>query len=182
MNYVFKLVRETLDDSPMTVVTGCNIAARHLYKYCFDYATMHNESCWAIFLDGQNRILGQYEVSQGCDNACVVNKKLVTLVALQSYARSVILAHNHPSGNLRPSASDIRTTQDLKRALAYFDINLLDHIIVTDKAFYSFAEERTEKAPVVAPVAPIAAEDIFTAEDIKMLNNTMQMAFAAPIL
>ena len=179
MNYTYTLVREVLNEDEPTKVAGCNDAARYLYANCFHPSDMARESAWALMLNARNEITGRFLIGQGTDKAVQFDHKAICKVALETYAHAVVVAHNHPSGSCKPSASDIRETQNLKRILDLFKIRLLDHIIVSDKEFYSFAEERTAKAPKTAKAEPV---DIFTPEDIERLNNTMQMAFAAPIL
>ena len=182
MNYAYRIVREVLNEDAPTKVTQAKDAARYLYKNCYDPANMYRESSWALLLDGGHNIIGQYRLSEGCTATCNIDRKILAHVAITSLASAVVLSHNHPSGNCRPSAQDIKVTQDAKKALDCFGISLLDHIIVTDKDFYSFAEEKACKAPKQAKTAKSEPVDISTAEDIKMLNNTLQMAFAAPIL
>ena len=175
MNYLYKVVRDVINDFPGTKVTGPNDTARYLYTNCYDSATMYRENCWALFLDGQHNIIGQLEVSQGCTDACCVNIRLVVFTALQVFAKAVILSHNHPSGSCLPSARDLTVTGDLKKALSLFDIALLDHIVVTEKEWYSFDDERTVKAPRKSRKAEAPA-DIFTPEDIEMMNKTFALA------
>lgn len=182
MIYSYRIVREVLSEDTPTKVAGCNDAARYLYANCFPSSDMARESAWALMLNARNEITGRFLIGQGTDKAVQFDHKAICKVALETYACAVVVAHNHPSGSCAPSASDIRETQNLKRALDLFNISLLDHIIVADKEFYSFADERTTKAPKVRKTAKAEPVDIFTAEDIERLNNTMQMAFAAPIL
>lgn len=168
MNYTYKIVREVLNEDTPTKVAGCNDAARYLYKECYKPETMGRETCWALMLNARNEITGRFLIGQGTDKAVQFDHKAVCKVALETYACAVVVAHNHPSGSCAPSASDIRETQNLKRALDIFGISLLDHIIVTDEGFYSFAEERTCKAPERAPEEPV---DIFTPEEIEWMNK-----------
>lgn len=94
-----------------------------------------------ILLNRNNKVLGLYETSTGGVVGTVVDAKLIFTAALKANACGIILSHNHPSGNLKPSKADIDLTQKLKAAGKYLDIDILDHIIVTTEGHYSFADE-----------------------------------------
>jgi proteasome lid subunit RPN8/RPN11 len=96
----------------------------------------------AIYLNQANKIIGYYHHSTGTINATMVDVEIVAAVALKTLAKSVIISHNHPSGNLTPSEADRTLTRRIKEALKLFDIHLLDHVIVTRNGYYSFAESR----------------------------------------
>lgn len=96
----------------------------------------------AIYLNQANKIIGYYHHSTGTINATMVDVEIVAAVALKTLAKSVIISHNHPSGNLTPSEADRTLTRKIKEALKLFDIHLLDHVIVTRNGYYSFAESR----------------------------------------
>ena len=100
------------------------------------------ESCFIILTNRANKIIGWYKVSSGGLDAVIVDKKIICKVAIDSLCSGVILVHNHPSGDVKPSRADIQQTTDVKKALGMFDVTLLDHIILSDKAYYSFAEEK----------------------------------------
>ncbi|GER58131.1 DNA repair protein [Patiriisocius marinus] len=93
-----------------------------------------------LLLNRSNTVLGVYSLSKGGVASTVVDPKLVFAVALKCNASSIIISHNHPSGNLKPSESDRKLTKRLKKAGEYLDITILDHIIVTKENFYSFAD------------------------------------------
>lgn len=100
------------------------------------------ESCFIILLNRANKIIGWYKVSSGGLDATIIDKKIVCKVAIDSLCSGVILVHNHPSGDVKPGRADIQQTTDVKKALGMFDVTLLDHIILSDKAYYSFVEEK----------------------------------------
>ncbi|MDR0659994.1 MAG: DNA repair protein RadC [Prevotellaceae bacterium] len=100
-----------------------------------------HEEFWVLFLNRSNKIIEKRKVGQGGLSATVVDSRLIAKLAINNLASGVIVAHNHPSGNLQPSASDKQITEKLHEALALFDINLIDHIIVSTDSYYSFAEE-----------------------------------------
>ena len=94
------------------------------------------------YLNGANRLLGIYEVSKGGITSTVVDIRLILSVALKSAATGIILAHNHPSGNLQPSIQDKDITKKIQEASKLLDLTLFDHLIViSDSAYYSFADE-----------------------------------------
>ena len=100
------------------------------------------EEFYILLLDRSSRVMGRYLVSQGGVAGTVVDAKLVFAAALKARASSIILCHNHPSQNLRPSQADISLTEKLKKAGDLLDIFVLDHLIVTsDNGYYSFADE-----------------------------------------
>ena len=99
------------------------------------------ESFKVILLNKANRVLGIKEISSGGMTACIADPKIIFMTALASGACGIVLAHNHPSGNLNPSKADLDITEKLKNGGQLLDIAVLDHIIVTHVNFYSFADE-----------------------------------------
>lgn len=102
---------------------------------------MFVEQFKVILMNRAHRVLGIYELSTGGVSATVVDVKLVFMAALKSNACKLILSHNHPSGNLKPSKADERLTSRIKAAGTLLEIEVLDHIIVTSEGYYSFADE-----------------------------------------
>ncbi len=94
-----------------------------------------------LLLDRSGRVLGYQLLSKGGISGTVADLKLIFSVALKSLASAIIIAHNHPSGNLQPSEDDLRLTQKIKKAGNHLEIPLLDHIILTKESFYSFTEQ-----------------------------------------
>jgi len=108
----------------------------------FDQSVMNiKEEAVALFLNRSNRVLGGYKVSSGGISGTVVDIRIILAIALKSQASGIIIAHTHPSGELQPSRADQELTQKLKEATKLMDISLLDHLIITCEAFYSFADE-----------------------------------------
>ncbi len=99
------------------------------------------EEVKVILLNRANIVLGIYHHSKGGISSCIVDIKLILSVALKALSSNIILVHNHPSGNLKPSKADITITKKLKKACNYLEINLLDHIIYGIEDYYSFADE-----------------------------------------
>lgn len=94
-----------------------------------------------LLLSRANRVLGIYEVSTGGVAGTVADPKLIFAAALKACASGIILSHNHPSGNLKPSAADLQLTRKIKQGGELLDIAVLDHIILTSEGYYSLADE-----------------------------------------
>jgi len=99
------------------------------------------EEFWAIFLNRSNRVIDKIKISQGGVAGTVMDIKIIMKNALELLASSIIICHNHPSGNISPSNSDKDITKKIKEASALLDMQLLDHLIVTNHSYYSFADE-----------------------------------------
>ena len=99
---------------------------------------LKHEECWAIYLTNSNRIIEHCRISQGGVQATVVDQKLIVKRALELLSTRIIIVHNHPSGSATPSQADIDITAKIKSATALFDIQLLDHIIISETESYSF--------------------------------------------
>lgn len=100
-----------------------------------------HEEFWILYLTNSNRIIKSIQLSKGGITGTIVDVRLVFKEALQLGAVGVILTHNHPSGTLKPSQADIQLTKKLKMAGDSLDIKVLDHLIITEKAYFSFADE-----------------------------------------
>ncbi len=94
-----------------------------------------------LLLNRANRVLQILPISQGGMTGTVADPRLILAAALKVGAVSVILCHNHPSGNLKPSRADEELTQKIKCAAAYHDIKVLDHLIISNEGYYSFTDE-----------------------------------------
>ena len=99
------------------------------------------ESFFVIYLNQANNTIGWYRASQGGLAGTVADPRLILKKALDILATSMILCHNHPSGNLKPSRADEILTDKIKGGGAFMDIKVLDHIILTEDSYYSFADE-----------------------------------------
>ncbi len=108
-----------------------------LHKYLMD---LTHEEFWIICLNRKNQVLKLVEISKGGFSATVVDPKLIFKAALDNKASSLILVHNHPSGNTQPSDSDLVLTKKLVSAAKVLEIPILDHIIYTNAGYYSFAD------------------------------------------
>lgn len=99
------------------------------------------EQAKMILLNRNNRVLGIVDLSTGGGVSTVMDARVIFATALKATATSLIVAHNHPSGNLRPSSEDIRLTEKLKQAGKLLEIEVHDHLIVSDASYYSMAED-----------------------------------------
>ena len=100
-----------------------------------------NEVFAVLFLNQANKVKNFKIMSRGGITGTVADPRIILKQALDEGATSIVLSHNHPSGNLKPSAADQELTYKIKQAASYFDIKILDHIIVSDEGHYSFADE-----------------------------------------
>ena len=100
-----------------------------------------HEEFWIVYLNNSNKVLQKSQLSKGGITGTLVDVRLVLKTALQLGAVGIILSHNHPSGTLKPSQADKNITQKLKTAGESIDIKVLDHVIITEKAYFSFADE-----------------------------------------
>lgn len=112
-----------------------------LKQYWDDSKIEFIEQFKVMLLNRTNKVLGIFEVSSGSSTGTIADPKLIFVAALKTNASGIIVAHNHPSGNLAPSRSDIDLTQKIKEAGRFLEIQLLDHLIVTPEGYYSFADE-----------------------------------------
>ena len=102
---------------------------------------LSHEEFWIVYLNNSNKVLKKIQLSKGGIIGTLVDVRLVLKAALQIGAVGLILTHNHPSGSLIPSQADKKITQKLKIASDTIDIKVLDHLIITEKAYFSFADE-----------------------------------------
>ncbi|WP_179022364.1 RadC family protein [Winogradskyella forsetii] len=100
-----------------------------------------HEEFWILYLNNSNKVIHKNQLSKGGITGTLVDVRLVLKNALEVGATALILCHNHPSETLKPSKSDREVTQKLKAAAESLDIKVLDHLIITEKAYFSFADE-----------------------------------------
>lgn len=99
------------------------------------------EEFWMLLLNKANKIIKKINISEGGISGTVADPKKIFKLALENNASSIILSHNHPSGNIQPSDSDLKLTKKLVDAGKLLDISVLDHVIIGDEKYYSFADE-----------------------------------------
>ncbi len=115
--------------------------AKDLFIKFWDDDIQYRESFAVMLLNRNNQFLGISFVSKGAISGTVADPKMIFQVALKANASSIILSHNHPSGNISPSDTDISLTKKIKRAGDALDMSVLDHLILSDESYYSFADE-----------------------------------------
>ena len=119
-------------------ITSSQAAYEVLTPYLLD---LPHEEFWIILLNRANQVIALKKISSGGISGTVADVKMIFKEALDELASSIILAHNHPSGNNQPSQADINLTAKMKEAGGILDIAVLDHIIFADNKFFSFADE-----------------------------------------
>ena len=114
----------------------------NLFKQMYDADTLeYCESSIVIYLNRANNSIGWQKISQGGLTGTVVDVRMVLATALKCGATSLILSHNHPSGNLFPSKTDDKFTKQINNACEIMEIKLLDHLIITTDGYYSYADQ-----------------------------------------
>ena len=131
----------TTNEMQSIQVTGPADAAVFAANFFEDDINIY-ESCFIILLNRANKIIGWYKVSSGGLDATIIDKRIICKVAIDALSAGVILVHNHPSGEVKPSSADIKMTKEVKDCLKLFDVVLVDHIILSEKKYYSFTDER----------------------------------------
>ena len=104
---------------------------------------LHHEEFWLLLLNKANEVFARERLSTGGMSGTVVDVKLAYKTALDARAAALIAIHNHPSGSLQPSQADVELTRKLRQAGTVLDMPLLDHLIVSERGYYSFADEGT---------------------------------------
>ena len=106
-----------------------------------DLMDLPHEEFWILLLNRANRVSKKFQISQGGVAGTVADPKIIFKLALENLASGIILAHNHPSGNLTASQADINLTNKLKEGAKLLEIQVLDHVIVAGQKYFSFADE-----------------------------------------
>jgi len=130
--------RQATPHREKSVVTSSSDVANYLQTLLKDYK---HEVFAVLFLNRSNKINHFQIISEGGITGTVADPRIILKKALEEDAVSIILCHNHPSGSLKPSKADEELTMKIKEAARYFDIKVLDHLIVSDDGYYSFADE-----------------------------------------
>ena len=124
---------------PKVKITQSEQAAKFIKQFYGDDIEIF-ESFFILMLDRNNQTIGYAKISQGGICATVVDVRIIAKYAVESLCRGIILAHNHPSGNLNPSGQDLEITTKIKQALKIFDVSVLDHVILTAESYYSMVD------------------------------------------
>jgi DNA repair protein RadC len=134
-----ELGRRRGEDLPVRPMVASSVNAVDLLRPKLQ--DLPHEEFWLLLLDRGNRLIHTARVSTGGMHGTVADPKLIFKLALEYRASCIILAHNHPSGQLRPSEEDIRLTKKLVEGGRFLDIAVQDHVIVCDQGYYSFADQ-----------------------------------------
>lgn len=130
--------RQIAEGVELKEVSNSRTAAEILVPLLGD---LHHERFCLICLSASNKLLHYEVISSGGLTSTIVDTKLIYKIALQHLATKLILAHNHPSGNLKPSISDKNITEKIRQGARLLDLYLMDHLIIADKKYFSFADE-----------------------------------------
>lgn len=135
--YILKKADSSLQK---VVMTNSDDVVKFARQFYFDDIEIF-ESFFIILLNRVNNTIGYVKISQGGTAGTVVDLKLIAFYAIETLSSSVILVHNHPSGNTKPSDADKTITKKVNEGLSLFDINVLDHVILSKESYFSFADE-----------------------------------------
>jgi len=130
--------RKNFESAKSSKIETSDAAYKILYPYLAD---LDHEQFYALLLNKANKLIEVIRVSQGGVSATIADTRIILKLAIERLASSIIISHNHPSGALKPSQADIDLTNNLKAAAKIIDVKLLDHIIVTNDSYFSFADE-----------------------------------------
>lgn len=136
----FSIAAEREESYVPGTTVRCSADALNVARSIFTQTEIQEEMKM-ILLNRANRVIGYADISKGGVDTTVCDPKIVAFYAVNSLASSVILVHNHPSGNPRPSELDRKQTKVIKDCLSIFNINLLDHLILTETNYLSFCDE-----------------------------------------
>jgi DNA repair protein RadC len=142
----------------VTIVTALEIGLRRRLEEALEYpkissskavfeimqpliGTLQHEEFWVLYLNNSNKVIHKFQLSKGGITGTLVDTRLVFKKAIELSSTAIILTHNHPSGTLIPSMADKKLTEKIKTAGNTLDIKILDHLIITEKAYFSFADD-----------------------------------------
>ncbi|MBN2744990.1 DNA repair protein RadC [Breznakibacter xylanolyticus] len=116
--------------------------SQHVYEYFYPImADLSHEEFWVLLLNRSNKVIHPHRISQGGITGTVIDVRIILRLALENHATSIALCHNHPSGSIQPSAADKEITCRMINAGKIMDILVIDHIIVGENSYFSFADE-----------------------------------------
>ena len=130
--------RRKISEVPEALQIKCSKDVADIFQPLL--SDLPHEEFWILFLNRSNRIINRMKLSQGGVSGTVTDVRMVMKKAIESLASGIIVCHNHPSGNLNPSEADSRITQKIKEAGNLIDVQLLDHLIISENEYYSFAD------------------------------------------
>jgi DNA repair protein RadC len=132
--------RRRKDSSPTEVVKIT--CSKDSYDVIYPFlADLDHEQFFVILLNRGNRLIDTFRISQGGVSGTVADTKLILKLGIEKLASSIILAHNHPSGNTQPSQADLKLTKNISEAAKLMDMSVIDHLIIAGQSYFSFADE-----------------------------------------
>lgn len=132
---------KVLKKSELIKISSSNDAYQ-VFKRVFNADTFDwCEEVIMLCMNNSNKVVGFYKVSSGGMTGTVIDVRMIFTTALQCLATGIIIAHNHPSGTLQPSEADKAITKKIREAGKFLDINILDHLIITDESYFSFLDD-----------------------------------------
>ncbi|WP_412467787.1 RadC family protein [Pedobacter sp. KLB.chiD] len=129
--------KETVEEV-ITHVTTSNDVYKYLHQ---TFANLNHEEFWILLLNRSNRVIGKFLISKGGQAGTVADPKIIFKTALENNAANIVLAHNHPSGNLKPSESDDKLTRDMVASGNLLSLYVVDHLIFANNRYYSYRDE-----------------------------------------
>ena len=132
------LRRKETDNEQSVQITTSNLAYNYLHQ---TFEGLHYEEFWILLLNRSNHIIGKFQISKGGQAGTIADPKIIFKIALENNAANIVLAHNHPSGNLKPSDSDNKLTRDLVASGNLLGLFVVDHLIFARNKYYSYKDE-----------------------------------------
>ena len=132
--------KDNVKTSERAVIKSSKDAAE-IFKVAFADCIQHHEEFYALFLNRANRLLGIFLISRGGISETSVDIRIILQTALKAHASSILISHCHPSGSTKPGENDLVMTSRIKEGCKAIGIDLLDHLILTDEGYRSFADE-----------------------------------------
>ncbi len=130
--------RRNLAELPEVALIKCSKDVADIFQPLL--SDLSHEEFWVLFLNRSNKVIDRMKLSQGGISGTVTDVRIIMKKAVENLASGIIVCHNHPSGNLVPSESDTKITRKIREAGNLMDIQLLDHLIISDRNYYSFAD------------------------------------------
>ena len=135
-----ELGKRRMEEAPLERRQIC--CSQDIYEWFYPLmCDLPVEECWVMFLNQASKVIDRVRISQGGLAATQVDVRCILREALLKRAVSLVLCHNHPSGNINPSRDDDRLTESLRKAAETMNIRLLDHLVITDGSYYSYSDE-----------------------------------------
>ncbi|MGN8059371.1 JAB domain-containing protein [Pedobacter sp. 22163] len=129
--------KETAEEA-ITHVTTSNDVYKYLHQ---TFANLNHEEFWILLLNRSNRVIGKFLISKGGQAGTVADPKIIFKTALENNAANIVLAHNHPSGSLKPSESDDKLTRNMVASGNLLGLYVVDHLIFANNRYYSYRDE-----------------------------------------